>query len=73
MFAVSWCSRIRYRNRFLWMLPTGLFTPNDSVTGQAPPFDLFDGHCDGKSWLHIHFVRQRNVCYGDGDGVAWCE
>ena len=36
-------------------------------------FDLFDGHCDGQSGLHTHFARQRNVCYGDSDGVAGCE
>ena len=36
-------------------------------------FDLFDGHCDRQNGLHIHFARQPNFCYGDGDGVAWCE
>ena len=32
-----------------------------------------DGHCDGHNGLHTHFAHQCNICYGDGDGVAWCE
>ena len=36
-------------------------------------FDLFDGHCDGQSGLHIHFAHLRNICYSDCDGVTWCE
>ena len=29
-------------------------------------FVLFDGHCETQNRLH-------NICYGGGDGVAWCE
>ena len=28
---------------------------------------------DEQNGLDTHFARQRNICYGDGDGVAWCE
>ena len=33
-------------------------------------FDVFNGHCDRKNGLHIHFVRQHNVCLGDSDGAS---
>ena len=55
----------------------GSFTPNDSVivtiTWMDSTFDLFDGYSDEQNGLLTHFARQRNICYGDGDGVAWCE
>ena len=54
-----------------------LFTPNDSatvtVTLTSGTLDLFDGHCDGENSLHSHFGRQRNICYDDGDRIAWRE
>ena len=53
------------------------FTPNDSITItitlMGSSFDLFDRHCNRHNGLHIHFSHQRNVCYGDCDGVAWCQ
>ena len=53
------------------------FTLNDTVavtiTLTGGTFDLFDRICHGQNGFHTYFARQRNVCYGDGDGVAWCE
>ena len=53
------------------------FTPNDSstiiITLMGRTFVLFEGHCDGQNGLRTHLTRERNICYGDGDGVTWCE
>ena len=49
-------------------------SPNDSVTItvtlMGSTFDLFGSYCDEQDGLHTHFPR--NICYGDGDRVAWC-
>ena len=57
----------------------GLFTPNDSVTYtvtmtlKGSIFDHFERHSHGQNGMHTHFVRQHNIWYGDGNGVACCE
>ena len=67
-----------YKNKtFMNRRCKGLFILNDSVTITVTltigTFDLFDRHCDGQNGLHTHFAHQCNVCYGDCDGVAYCE
>ena len=75
-----------YLTNFSRISPKNLHE-NEDILGErqgraslAPPlyrsataFDLFNRHCDGQNGLHTHFVRQRNVCYGDGNGIARCE
>ena len=60
------------------LVSKGSFTPSDSVIVTITWMDMaplicFDGYSDEQNGLLTHFARQRNICYGDGDGVAWCE
>ena len=57
--------------KFFHLCLKGLFTFTITLTGGT--FDIFDRRCDGQNGLHTHFAHQHNVCFGDGDGVAWSE